>query len=112
MKNLDHNCSVYNNNNILESVGVPTDSTAERELLPSGGVLHMQGTLLNIQWHSLTENYNMLEPAIQSTCSTGTYLGSHRALRELRFRDVCNSLEVIVAGVTEVSGAETEEDLR
>ena len=108
MKNLDHNCSVYNN--ILESVGVPTDSTAEGELLPRGGVFHMQGTLLNIQWHSLTENYNMLEPASQSTCSTGAYLGSHRALRELRFGNVSNSLEVIVAGVTEVSGAEAEED--
>ena len=57
-ENLDHNCSV--DNNILESVGIPADSTAQSELLPSGGMLHMQGTLLNIQWHSLTENYNML----------------------------------------------------
>ena len=51
MKNLDHNCSV--DNNILESVGVPADSTAEGELLPSSRVLHMQGTLVNIQRHSL-----------------------------------------------------------
>merc|ERR1719219_84337 len=49
----------------------------------------MQGTLINIQRYSL---------------------GSHRALRELRFGNVSNSLEVIVTGVTEVSGAEAEED--
>ena len=53
-ENLDHNCSV--DNNILESVGVPADSTAQSELLPSGGVLDMQGTLINIQRYSLTQN--------------------------------------------------------
>ena len=53
MKNLDHNSSV--DNNILESVGVPADSAAQSELLPCGGVLHMQGTLINIQRYSLTQ---------------------------------------------------------
>ena len=56
MKNLDHNSSV--DNNILESVGVPADSAAQSELLPSGGVLHMQGTLINIQRYSLTQKEN------------------------------------------------------
>ena len=53
-ENLDHNCSV--DNNILEGMGVPADSTAQSELLPSGGVLDMQGTLLNIQRYSLAQN--------------------------------------------------------
>ena len=51
MKNLDHNCSV--DNNILESVCVPADSTAESELLSSSRVLDMQGTLVNIQRYGL-----------------------------------------------------------
>ena len=37
-------------------MGVPADSTAQSELLPSGGVLDMQGTLLNIQRYSLAQN--------------------------------------------------------
>ena len=52
MKNLDHNSSV--DNNILEGVGVPADSTAQSELLPRSRVFHMQGTLVNIQRHSLS----------------------------------------------------------
>ena len=108
MKNLDHNCSV--DNNILESVGVPADSTAQSELLPSGGVLDMQGALLNIQRYSLAQNKNNQNGISQS--HGRFYLGSHRALRELRLGNVGNSLEVIVTGVTEVSGAEAEENLR
>merc|ERR1719510_2515612 len=49
----------------------------------------MQGTLLDIQRDGL---------------------GSHGTLGELGLGNVCNSLEVIVTGVTEVSGAEAEED--
>ena len=51
MKNLDHNRSV--DNNILEGVGVPADSTAQSKLLSSSWMLHMQGTLVDIQRHSL-----------------------------------------------------------
>ena len=51
MKNLDHNSSV--DNNILEGVGVPADSTAQSELLPRSRVFHMQGTLVNIQRYGL-----------------------------------------------------------
>ena len=52
MKNLDHNRSV--DNNILEGVGVPADSTAQSKLFSSSRMLHMQGTLVNIQRHSLS----------------------------------------------------------
>ena len=75
MKNLDHNCSV--DNNILESVGVPADSTAESELLSSSRVLDMQGTLVNIQRHSLniiTTCYNL--PASLSIVSWDLTLGA------------------------------------
>ena len=75
MKNLDHNCSV--DNNILESVGVPADSTAESELLSSCRVLHMQRTLLNIQRDGLntsTTCYNL--PASLSIISWQLTLGA------------------------------------
>ena len=39
-----------------------------------------------------------------------TNLWSHRALRQLCLGNVCHALEVVMTGVAEVGGAETEED--
>ena len=73
----------------LESLGVPTDPTAEGKLLPRRGVFHVQGALGPLQ---------------------GFRTGSHGTLRQLRLGHAGEALEVIVAGVAKVGRPKAEVD--
>jgi len=68
-------------------VSISTDTAPQRELLASGRVYDMEGTLVAIQL---------------LTARTGRAFGEFPEIREL--------LEVVVTGVAEVSAAEAEED--
>jgi len=70
-------------------VRVPADAATQGELLPRGRVADVKRALLPGQLDGL---------------------GADGALRQLGFGDVGDPLEVVVAGVAEVSGAEAEED--
>ena len=73
----------------LEGVGVPADAAAQGELLAGGGVLHVQRAVLLLHRRRL---------------------GRHRALRQLRLRNIRHSLEVVVTGLgrgVNVTGVET-----
>jgi len=70
-------------------VRVPADAAPQGELLPGRGVADVQGALLPRQLDGL---------------------GANRALGQLGLGHVRDPLEVVVAGVAEVGGAEAEED--
>merc|ERR1712106_7404 len=72
----------------LESVRIPTNTTTQSKLLSCRRVLHMQGTLVQVHGHSL---------------------GSNWTLGQLSFWNVGHALEIVVTGIAEVGGTETEE---
>lgn len=70
-----------------ESLCIPADSTAQSKLLPSWGVLDMQGAFSPLQ---------------------GFCAGPHGTLRELRLGDAGQPLEVVVTRIAKVGGAKAE----
>lgn len=70
-------------------MGVPAHSTAQGKLLAGGRVNHVQGALRPLQLLAF---------------------GTCRTVRQLLLGHTGHLLEVIMAGVTEVSGAEAEEN--
>lgn len=74
---------------LLKGVGVPTNATAEGELFARERMLDVQRTFVTLE--------------LNGAWSGGT-------ARQLSLGDIRNSLEIVVAGIAEMSGAETEED--
>ena len=89
-------------------MGVPADSTSEGKLLSSCRMLDVKRTLIALKRNSL-EKKNTEFVHIFYSLIIG-YLWSYRALGQLRFGDVGDSLEVVMTQVAEMGRPEAEED--
>lgn len=72
-----------------ESLCIAANPTTKSKLFTSWRVLHMQWTLRPLKWLGA---------------------GSNRTLGELRFGHACETLEIVMARVTEVGGTKAKVD--